>query len=91
MGMSASTKAPPFHDQARVTPCMTSARPLIFTDVLPKAQLVTRMSEAIATLLQPHELRDHPEAEPLLKRAIAILEKVAGLDSPEIALKRIAM
>ncbi|MGJ4951623.1 ABC transporter ATP-binding protein [Bradyrhizobium sp. HKCCYLS20291] len=36
-------------------------------------QHVARMSEAIATLLQPHELRDHPEAEPLVKSGAAIV------------------
>jgi ATP-binding cassette subfamily B protein len=35
-------------------------------------QHVARLSEAIATLLVPHELRDHPEAEPLVKRGAAI-------------------
>jgi ATP-binding cassette subfamily B protein len=35
-------------------------------------QHVARMTEAIATLLQPHELRDHPEAEPLVKTGAAI-------------------
>jgi ATP-binding cassette subfamily B protein len=35
-------------------------------------QHVARMSEAIATLLVPHELQDHPEAAPLLKRGVAI-------------------
>src|SRR3984893_17679742 len=30
-------------------------------------QHVARLTEAIATLLLPHELRDHPEAEPLVK------------------------
>lgn len=35
-------------------------------------QHVARMSEAIATLLQPHELRDHPDAEPLVKSGAAI-------------------
>src|ERR1700704_534251 len=35
-------------------------------------QHVARMSEAIATLLLPHELRDHPEAEPLVKAGAAI-------------------
>jgi ATP-binding cassette subfamily B protein len=35
-------------------------------------QHVARMSEAIATLLLPHELRDHPEAEPLIKSGAAI-------------------
>ena len=32
-------------------------------------QHVARITEAIATLLQPHELRDHPEAEPLVLSA----------------------
>ncbi|MBR1153526.1 ABC transporter ATP-binding protein [Bradyrhizobium sp. JYMT SZCCT0428] len=35
-------------------------------------QHTARLSEAIATLLQPHELRDHPEAEPLIKSGAAI-------------------
>ena len=35
-------------------------------------QHVARMSEAIATLLVPHELQDHPEAAPLVKRGVAI-------------------
>lgn len=35
-------------------------------------QHVARLSEAIATLLKPHELRDHPEAEPLIKSGAAI-------------------
>jgi ATP-binding cassette subfamily B protein len=35
-------------------------------------QHVARMTEAIATLLLPHELRDHPEAEPLVKAGAAI-------------------
>jgi ATP-binding cassette subfamily B protein len=35
-------------------------------------QHVARLSEAISTLLQPHELRDHPEAEPLVKSGAAI-------------------
>jgi ATP-binding cassette, subfamily B, bacterial len=35
-------------------------------------QHTARLSEAIATLLQPHELRDHPEAEPLVKSGAAI-------------------
>jgi len=30
-------------------------------------QHVARLTEAVATLLQPHELNDHPEAEPLAK------------------------
>jgi ATP-binding cassette subfamily B protein len=35
-------------------------------------QHVARMTEAIATLLKPHELRDHPAAEPLVKSGAAI-------------------
>jgi ATP-binding cassette subfamily B protein len=35
-------------------------------------QHVARMTEAIATLLLPHELSDHPEAEPLIKSGAAI-------------------
>jgi len=36
-------------------------------------QHVARLSEAIATLLVPHELRDHPEAEPLQKSGALIV------------------
>jgi len=35
-------------------------------------QHVARMTEAIATLLLPHELRDHPAAEPLVRSGAAI-------------------
>lgn len=35
-------------------------------------QHVARLSEATATLLVPHELRDHPEAEPLVKSGAVI-------------------
>jgi ATP-binding cassette, subfamily B, bacterial len=35
-------------------------------------QHAARLTEAIATLLIPHELRDHPEAEPLVKSGAAI-------------------
>jgi ATP-binding cassette subfamily B protein len=35
-------------------------------------QHVARLTEAIATLLLPHDLRDHPEAEPLIKSGAAI-------------------
>jgi ATP-binding cassette subfamily B protein len=35
-------------------------------------QHVARLSEAIATLLLPHELRDDPKAEPLIKSGAAI-------------------
>jgi ATP-binding cassette subfamily B protein len=35
-------------------------------------QHMARLTEAVATLLLPHELRDHPEAEPLVKKGAAI-------------------
>jgi ATP-binding cassette subfamily B protein len=36
-------------------------------------QHFARLSEAIATLLVPHELRDHPQAEPLVKAGATIV------------------
>jgi ATP-binding cassette subfamily B protein len=36
-------------------------------------QHVARLSEATATLLVPHELRDHPKAEPLVRAGAAIV------------------
>lgn len=36
-------------------------------------QHVARLTEALATLLLPHELRDHPEAEPLIRSGAAIV------------------
>jgi ATP-binding cassette, subfamily B, bacterial len=36
-------------------------------------QHFARLTEAIATLLLPHELRDHPEAEPLIKSGASIV------------------
>jgi ATP-binding cassette, subfamily B, bacterial len=35
-------------------------------------QHVARLSEALSTLLIPHELRDHPEAEPLIRRGASV-------------------
>jgi len=35
-------------------------------------QHVARLSEALATLLEQHQLRDHPDASPLVKRVVAI-------------------
>ncbi len=35
-------------------------------------QHIARLSEALATILLPHELRDHPEAEPLVRRGAAV-------------------
>ena len=41
-------------------------------------QHVARLTEATATLLQPHELRDHPRAETLVRRGAAIaLDRVS--------------
>ena len=35
-------------------------------------QHIARLSEALATLLVPHDLRDHPEAEPLVRRGASV-------------------
>jgi ATP-binding cassette, subfamily B, bacterial len=35
-------------------------------------QHIARLSEALATLLIPHDLRDHPKAEPLIKRGACV-------------------
>ena len=35
-------------------------------------QHIARLSEALATLLLPHELRDHPKAEPLVNRGASV-------------------
>ena len=35
-------------------------------------QHIARLSEALATLLVPHELRDHPDAEPLVNRGASV-------------------
>ncbi|MFY9694099.1 MAG: ABC transporter ATP-binding protein, partial [Xanthobacteraceae bacterium] len=35
-------------------------------------QHVARLAEAVATLLVPHELRDHPEAAPLVRRGASV-------------------
>jgi ATP-binding cassette subfamily B protein len=35
-------------------------------------QHLARLAEAVATLLVPHELRDHPEAEPLVRRGASV-------------------
>ncbi len=35
-------------------------------------QHIARLAEALATLLVPHELRDHPQAMPLIKRAASV-------------------
>jgi ATP-binding cassette, subfamily B, bacterial len=35
-------------------------------------QHIARLSEAVATLLVPHDLRDHPQAEPLVRRGASV-------------------
>ena len=45
-------------------------------------QHVARLTEAIATLLLPHELKDHPEAEPLVKAGAAIAFNKVGFRYP---------
>jgi ATP-binding cassette subfamily B protein len=45
-------------------------------------QHVARLTEAIATLLLPHELRDHPEAGPLVKSGAAIAFKNISFQYP---------
>jgi len=35
-------------------------------------QHIARLAEAVATLLVPHELRDHPDAEPLVHRGASV-------------------
>ncbi|MES2194292.1 MAG: ABC transporter ATP-binding protein [Pseudomonadota bacterium] len=45
-------------------------------------QHVARLTEAVATLLQPHELRDHPKAEPLVKAGAAIVFNKVSFQYP---------
>jgi ATP-binding cassette subfamily B protein len=45
-------------------------------------QHVARLTEAIATLLLPHELKDHPEAEQLVKAGAAIAFNNVGFRYP---------
>lgn len=45
-------------------------------------QHVARLTEAIATLLLPHDLKDHPEAEPLVKAGAAITFNNVGFRYP---------
>ncbi|MGJ5011041.1 ABC transporter ATP-binding protein [Bradyrhizobium oligotrophicum] len=52
--------------------CILNATRDLAVALVDVTQHVARMSEAIATLLQPHELRDHPEAEPLVRSGAAI-------------------
>ncbi|UPJ47105.1 ABC transporter ATP-binding protein [Bradyrhizobium sp. 200] len=45
-------------------------------------QHVARLTEAIATLLLPHELKDHPEAEPLVRSGAAVAYNNVGFHYP---------
>ncbi len=46
-------------------------------------QHMARLSEALATLLIPHELRDHPEATPLVRRASSVAFKNVSFRYPD--------
>jgi ATP-binding cassette subfamily B protein len=46
-------------------------------------QHIARLSEAVATLLIPHDLRDHPEAEPLIRRGASVKFEHAGFRYPD--------
>ena len=46
-------------------------------------QHIARLSEAVATLLVPHDLRDHPEAEPLIRRGASVKFEHAGFRYPD--------
>jgi ATP-binding cassette subfamily B protein len=45
-------------------------------------QHYARLTEALATLLLPHELRDHPKAEPLVKAGAAIVFNKVSFQYP---------
>jgi ATP-binding cassette subfamily B protein len=53
--------------------CILNATRDLAVALVDVTQHVARLTEAIATLLLPHELRDHPEAEPLVKSGAAIV------------------
>ena len=46
-------------------------------------QHLARLSEAIATLLVPHELRDHPDATPLIRRGARVAFKNVSFRYPD--------
>ncbi|WP_027582240.1 ABC transporter ATP-binding protein [Bradyrhizobium sp. Ai1a-2] len=52
--------------------CILSATRDLAVALVDATQHVARLMEALATLLVPHELKDHPEAEPLMKSGAAI-------------------
>jgi len=45
-------------------------------------QHMARLSEALATLLTPHEMRDHPAATPLVRNGAAVLFENVGFRYP---------
>jgi ATP-binding cassette subfamily B protein len=45
-------------------------------------QHLARLSEALATLLQPHELHDHPKATPLVRRGASVTFEGVGFGYP---------
>lgn len=46
-------------------------------------QHVSRLSEAVATLLVPHELRDHPKAAPLIKQGASVAFENVAFSYPD--------
>ena len=46
-------------------------------------QHVARLAEALATLLVPHELRDHPEATPLIRRGARVVFENISFHYPD--------
>ena len=46
-------------------------------------QHIARLAEALPTLLVPHELRDHPEAKPLVERGAAWRSRMSHSDYPD--------
>ncbi len=46
-------------------------------------QHIARLSEALAMLLIPHELRDHPKAQPLIKRGASVAFESVGFRYPD--------
>ena len=46
-------------------------------------QHVARLAEALVTLLVPHELRDHPEAKPLVRRGVSVDFENVSFGYPE--------
>src|SRR5664280_2421187 len=55
------------------TVVLTSRRRGVAVALVDVTQHVARLTEAVATLLLPHELRDHPQAEPLVRAGAAIV------------------